>query len=157
MFGYSRDIDSEFINRACRFAYTILMDEEEARDAVQDVLLKIYSKHLFVINMESYIIRSVRNNCLDRIRCRKNRCSLADLREMEGSPNANDDKNLVRFAVAKLPDKQKMVIHLKDIEGYSTKDVSKLLGIDENQIRTILSRARKAMRVIIEKEMQDGK
>lgn len=154
---FNRNIKPEFIDRMYRFAHTILMDEEEARDAVQDVLLKIYSKPIVFINEESYIVRSVRNNCLDRIRCRKEWCSLSDLGEMDEHPQSNEDKHLVRFAIAKLSYKQRMVIHLKDIEGYPNKEIAKLLGIEENQVRTILSRSRKAMKEIIEKELNHGR
>ena len=43
------------------------------------------------------------------------------------------------------------VLHLKDIEGYATHEIARMLGVEENQVRTILSRARRGLRETIEK------
>ena len=48
-----------------------------------------------------------------------------------------------------LPEKQKTVLHLKDIEGFPTDEIAGMLCTGENQVRVTLSRARKAMREII--------
>ena len=58
--------------------------------------------------------------------------------------------------MAMLPERQRVAIHLKDIEGYSTKEVADILETDEANVRTILSRSRKALREIIEKEFGYG-
>ena len=58
--------------------------------------------------------------------------------------------------MARLPEKQRITVHLKDIEGYSTKEVAEILETDESNVRTILSRSRKALREIIEKEFGYG-
>ena len=58
--------------------------------------------------------------------------------------------------MARLTEKQRTVLHLKDIEGYSTKEVAEILETDEANVRTILSRSRKALREIIEKEFGYG-
>lgn len=58
--------------------------------------------------------------------------------------------------MTRLPEKQRTALHLKDIEGYSTKEVAEILETDEANVRTILSRSRKALREIIEKEFGYG-
>ena len=58
--------------------------------------------------------------------------------------------------MTRLPEKQRTTLHLKDIEGYSTKEVAEILETDEANVRTILSRSRKALREIIEKEFGYG-
>ena len=55
-----------------------------------------------------------------------------------------------------LPEKQRLAVHLKDIEGYSTKEMADILETDETNVRTILSRGRRALKEIIEKEFGYG-
>ena len=63
---------------------------------------------------------------------------------------------MVHKALAQLPEKQRLAIHLKDIEGYSGKEIAGILETDESNVRTILSRGRRALREIIEKEINYG-
>ena len=58
--------------------------------------------------------------------------------------------------MARLPEKQRLAVHLKDIEGYSSKEIADILETDEANVRTILSRGRRALREIIEKELGYG-
>lgn len=139
-----------------RFASTMLADEEEAQDVVQDVLAKVWSRPFPMLNPKAYLIRSVRNACIDRIRNRKLFTDeLPDLPDTSSSDHLHD-ADLVRHAMKSLTEQQRMVLHLKDIEGFSTAELSKTLNIPENQIRVTLSRARKAMKEYIEKEMNYG-
>ena len=64
-------------------------------------------------------------------------------------------KELVRVALARLPLRQREVLHLKEIEGYATYEIAELIGVAENQVRTILSRARHALREAVEALMQE--
>jgi RNA polymerase sigma-70 factor (ECF subfamily) len=56
---------------------------------------------------------------------------------------------LIRGEINKLPEKQKMIIHLCDVEGFNTKEIAALLGIDEGAVRTNLSRARQKIKMQI--------
>ena len=61
-------------NKLLRFAIQILQDEEEAKDVLQDVFLKLWQKRddlNKVENLEAFAMRMVRNRCLDVIRSRK--------------------------------------------------------------------------------------
>ena len=48
--------------------------------------------------------------------------------------------------MARLPERQRLAIHLKDIEGYSGKEIADILETYEANVRTILSRGRRALR-----------
>ena len=143
-------------DRMYRYARTLLGDRDEAMDAVQDVAGKLWRMGPAlekVRNPEAFAMRSVRNSCIDRLRCRRN-VSREGFPEIVQTAEAEKwtDVQLVRTAIGRLPEKQRTVIHLKDIEGFGTDEIAGILGIRENQTRTILSRARKALREIIVKE-----
>ena len=64
-------------------------------------------------------------------------------------------RELVRRALACLPGRQREVLHLKDIEGYSTREIAGMVGCDEAQVRVILSRARNGLREVLKKMTDD--
>jgi len=153
MSGKDKIVSDEFVDRMWRFALSILGDREEARDVVQDVLLRICRKTFVFTNVEAYLIRAVRNACIDVLRARRfwdDEDTESTI--VEDSHCSWEAGELVRFAMSELGLKQRMVVQLKDIEGYSTEDVARILGVKENQVRVILSRARMKMKEIIEKE-----
>ena len=143
-------------DRMYRYAMTLLGDRDEAMDAVQDVAGKLWRMGPAmekVRNPEAFAIRSVRNFCIDRLRCRKS-VSREMFPEIAHVAEADRwaDVQLVRMAIGKLPEKQRTVVHLKDIEGFGTDEIAAVLGIQGNQARMILSRARKALKEIIIRE-----
>ncbi|MCM1503412.1 MAG: RNA polymerase sigma factor [Bacteroidales bacterium] len=139
-----------------RLACTMLCRHDEAQDAVQDVcerMLKRGNRNESWGREDAYWLKAIRNECIDRIRKRKGTSNvLQDIISEADDAGRRDDAETVLHAMSRLPEKQKMVIHMKEIEGYSNKELAALLDVSENQVRTILSRARTAMRDIIEKE-----
>jgi RNA polymerase sigma-70 factor (ECF subfamily) len=142
-----------------RLACSILGRREDAQDMMQDVAERILRRQDSmddVGNVDAFITRSVRNACIDRLRRKKettpNIPEVPDTR----SPDRWSDRELVHRAMARLPEKQRLAIHLKDIEGYSSKEIADILETDEANVRTLLSRGRKALREIIEKEINYG-
>ena len=59
--------------------------------------------------------------------------------------------NIIRAFIKTLPEKQRMVIHLRDIEEYETTEIGNLLEMDENAVRTNLARARQKVREYLHK------
>ena len=140
-----------------RLACSILGHSDEAEDMMQDIAERILRRQTRDIgNIDAFITRSVRNACIDRIRRRRDTTpNIPDVPD-EKNPDRWNERQLIHKAMARLPEKQRTVLHLKDIEGYSTKEVAEILETDEANIRTILSRSRKALREIIEKEFGYG-
>jgi len=144
-------------SRLLRFACSFLNDKEDARDVVQDVLLKLWDSRnsLFRIeNMESYAMRMVRNRCLD---------VLKSSRVVKGKPVKGDRSDFQEFAdydayewkdttrmvmdlAGKLPEIQKSVIFLRDMEQMEFTEISAITGLNVNAVRVNLSRARKQVR-----------
>ena len=63
---------------------------------------------------------------------------------------------LTRSIISKLPEKQRLAIHLRDVEGYEIEEIGEVLGIDENSVRMNLSRARKSVRTELIKAINYG-
>ena len=143
------------LDRMFRLACSILGRSDEAQDMMQDVAEKILRRHgnlKDVENIDAFITRSVQNACIDRIR--KRRDTTPKIPELPDGRNSDrwSDRQLVHRSLARLPERQRIAIHLKDIEGYSSKEIAKIMETDEANVRTLLSRGRRALKKIIEKE-----
>ena len=74
----------------------------------------------------------------------------------DNETTTNDMATLTRKLMAKLPDKQRIAIHMRDIEGYEIEEIANLLESDEASVRVNLSRARKSIREQLIKLMNYG-
>ena len=150
-----------------RFATHFLKDEDEAKDVVQEVFLKLWQKRdnlAEIENIEAFAMRMTRNKCLDVIRAnkvvpideetdRKLKGKTVDVHsKVELSELANQIKNLIN----KLPDLQRTVMHLRDIEQLTYDEIAEATNLKVNAIRVNLSRARKKVRDAFLKINNDG-
>lgn len=145
-------------NKLFRFALRFLGNEEEAKDVVQDVFIKVWNgRHEMkeIQNWEAWCMRVTRNLSLDRIRLmtRKSTRPLEesfDLHHADLSPleSAEMGESMTRITqmIAALPEKQRQIIHLRDVEGYSYQEICDILELDMNQVKVNLFRARNAVR-----------
>lgn len=144
--------------RLFRLAKLFLRNREEAEDALQDVLLKLWSNRQQLDSyhsVEALAVQMTRNLCLDKLKSHSNQ-KRADGAEWVDVPatgllpdrqmELTDSAGLVRRIVETLPEQQRLVIHLRDVEEYSFDEIEQVTGISVNNIRVILSRARKAVR-----------
>lgn len=144
-------------NKLLRFATHFLKDEDLARDVIQDVFLKLWQKKETldqVENIEAFAMRMTRNRCLDVLRAnkvvpidaetdRKLKEKTIDVHsKVELSESATQIKNLIK----QLPDLQKTVMQLRDLEQFSYDEIAETTGLKINAIRVNLSRARKKVR-----------
>ena len=140
-----------------RFATHFLKDEDEAHDVVQDVFLKLWQKRDSleeIENVEAFAMRMTRNRCLDVIRAnrivpidaetdRKMKQETIDVHsQVELSETAKQIKTLIN----ELPDLQRTVIQLRDIEQLEYEEIAERTELKVNAIRVNLSRARKKVR-----------
>jgi len=145
-------------NKLYRFALRFLGNEEEAQDIVQEVFIRVWNgrnQMTEVQNWEAWCMSITRNLSLDRIRSmtRKNTRPLEDgyaVMHTALSPHETTEvqESVGRIAqiIAGLPDKQKQVIHLRDVEGYSYNEICDIMELDMNQVKVNLFRARTAVR-----------
>ena len=140
-----------------RFATHFLKDEELARDVVQDVFLKLWQKRETlgeVENIEAFAMRMTRNRCLDVIRANKvvaideetDRKLKAKTVDVHSKVELSETASQIRSIILKLPDLQRTVMQLRDIEQLSYDEIAEATDLKVNAIRVNLSRARKKVR-----------
>lgn len=145
-----------------RFARALLLRRDEAEDAVADVVARMCSnpeRSAACRDLRSFAMTAVRNRCYDLLRQRQAAQRRADALTVITEPEAAniverwEARELVRRAMAKLPHRQREALHLKEIEGFATKEIAAMFATDEAQVRVLLSRARCRMREEVEKLM----
>lgn len=135
-----------------RFAKRFVVSSDEAEDIVQDLMIKLWQKREELAqfgNLKSYILKSVRNECLNRLKHHDVKLGFADLQLYRSELYSMDVNNLRDHIIGfinKLPEKQKMVIHLKDVEEYEVSEISKMIDMEENAVRLNLMRARQKVK-----------
>ncbi|MCK9204007.1 MAG: RNA polymerase sigma factor [Bacteroidales bacterium] len=150
-------------NKLFRFAKRLLDHTEEAEDVVQDVFIKLWKRRDSLDeyrSVEALAMVSVKNLCLDRIKMRhfpvENFENHRGYLENLPGDSHEDHESLtsdIRRAIKMLPEQQQMIMHLRDIEGYSFEEIASIINLNENAIRVALSRARKHVREILVKTM----
>ncbi|MDR6516945.1 RNA polymerase sigma factor [Chryseobacterium camelliae] len=139
-------------NDMYRFAKRFVMSSDEAEDVVQDLMIKFWQKKDELGqfgNLKSYALKAVRNECLNRLKHHEVRQGFADLqlhRSELYSMDVNNLKEQIIGYINQLPEKQKMVIHLKDVEEYEVSEISEILDMEENAVRVNLMRARQKVK-----------
>ncbi|WP_312342051.1 RNA polymerase sigma factor [Chryseobacterium binzhouense] len=135
-----------------RFAKRFVLSSDEAEDIVQDLMIKFWQKKDELEqfgNLKSYALKSVRNECLNRLKHHDVKLGFADLQlhrsELYNMEVNNLKEQIVGF-INQLPEKQKMVIHLKDVEEYEVSEISEILEMEENAVRVNLMRARQKVK-----------
>lgn len=145
-------------NKLFRFALRFLGNEEEAKDIVQEVFIKVWNgrdQMDQVQNWEAWCMRITKNLSLDRIRVltRKQTQPLEvtfDIQHEALTPyqstEVGESMQKITQMIASLPEKQRQVIHLRDVEGYSYHEICDILELDMNQVKVNLFRARNTVR-----------
>lgn len=139
-----------------RFALRMLGDAEEAQDVVQEIFLRLWSKREQLgeyRNLEAFAMTMTRNLCIDKLKSPSAKQKAFDESgEMtdEMTPYAktelSDTIKVVRQVMDGLPEQQRMVIQLRDVEECDFDEIAEITGLSLNNIRVALSRARKKIR-----------
>jgi RNA polymerase sigma-70 factor (ECF subfamily) len=135
------------------------MSSDEAEDVVQDLMMKFWQKKEELANfgnLKSYCLRSVKNECLNRLKHHEVKIGFADFQihssEFYRMETNNLKEQIIGF-INELPEKQKTVIHLKDVEEYEVSEISEIMEMEENAVRVNLMRARTKIKEKIQKLM----
>jgi len=140
-----------------RLALRIVKNEEEAHDVVQDSLIKVWNKReklAEIDNPDAYCMTITRNMGIDKLRGRKMETTdieqQFDLKSKVADPErqlvAKQELSLVMQVVNNLPENHRTVIQLRDIEGYSYKEISEMTGYTLEKVKVYLHRARTKLR-----------
>ena len=158
--------------RVMATAWRMLGNREDARDAAQEVFLRLY-KHLHKYDPQQeffgWLYRIIINVCRDAARKRKNNQSsfeaeteaghLTELVSNDNSEHAaikSEQHAIVMKALSTLTEKERTVIVLRDLEGLSTAEVAQILGSSPTTIRSQISTARTKIKQYRDRFLKGG-
>lgn len=132
------------------------LDEEAARDLLQEVFARIWEKRGTLDpekSIRAFLYQIARNRCIDQLRKSGREVNLS-LQEYEAliADVPDDLQMLVQQAVNQLPAPLREVVVMKWIEGRKYKEIGKILGISP---RTVEQRMGKAMKILLQ-ELKDA-
>ena len=158
-----------YSDRLYRMAFRLMGNREEAEDVVQEVYLKLWGMRNELPNynsIEALSIRITRNQCLDCLRRRKTNQEALKNERYKGngyseSPSESLEKKekaeVVQVLIAALPEPQRSLVHLRHMEGKEYDEIAEMVNMNVNAIRVSISRARKQMREMLEKQYSSWK
>ena len=137
-----------------RQAKRMLYDDEESRDVVSDVFATLIKTDILPKNMESYLMTSVRNRCLNLIEHKDVRAKFeyAYMQEMKQNVATDDDafsyssveqryQQMMAYAKKHLTEQTLLVFHLRHIDGMKYQEIADQLGISRVMVYKHLAKA----------------
>ena len=146
--------------RMYRYALSILKDEQTAHDVVQECLVKIWKKREIlgqIDNVEAWAMRITRNQCFDWVKTNRFTLPAEDYVENPDQIKADHDTLLedqrlwLERVLKTIPQKQREVFHLREIDGMSYQEISEILTMGLSDVKVNLHRARAKVRTSLQK------
>ncbi|WP_106567302.1 RNA polymerase sigma factor [Cecembia rubra] len=136
-----------------RMAYLWVKDREAANDVLQQVFEKAWTKRNDLQTMENptgWMVRALKNESMQHFRGSRKMEAITDLELedeeiQESEPQGERLKMVFRF-LDKLPEKQKEVFQLREVEGLTYEEIADYLEISVDQVKVNLHRARKSLK-----------
>jgi RNA polymerase sigma-70 factor (ECF subfamily) len=136
-------------------ALKYMQQKEDAEDVVQEALLRLWNirgQLESVSKPEAFAMQTTINICIDRLRAQRETTEATDynLKTYSETPYSDlerkDAVHLVKQIIERLPELQKIVIRMRDVEGYELQDIAEITGTQISAVTVNLSRARKKVR-----------
>lgn len=163
------EIFDELVNRhkekVRNIIYLTLSDRDAIDDIAQDVFITVYrslKNFRFESQFTTWLYRVTVNKCKDHLRRKSIRRIVLPFRDTqedpgyEISPESSDTKSIVRHAISQLPDKMRIPLLLKDIEGFSYQEIAETMQCEIGTVKSRIFRAREGLKKILkplEKEL----
>ena len=139
-----------FKDKVFRLAKRLLVSTEEAEDATQELYFKLWKNKAKIAeykNVEAFAMTMTKNYCFDRLKS-KQASNLTLVHSNYKEKDTSLDKKLeyrdsvsqVYKLIEKLPEQQKLVIQLRDVEEYDFEEIGKMLDLKPTIFTTILKR-----------------
>lgn len=155
-----------FKDKVYRVAKRLLVSEEEAKDATQEILLKLWSRKSKIQqyrSIEALAMTMTKNYCYDKLKAKSsNNLKIVHSNYEDTSSNTskqvevNDEVEWLHKLMKDLPKQQQLIIQLRDIEQHTNAEVAELMEMNETAVRVALSRARKTLREALIKKKNYG-
>ena len=147
-----------------RLALSLVGNTDEAEDIVQDTYERVWRARDSILAHDyprAYVCRITRNLAIDYLRKRQRIRECDDGYQTIASDGDRivellDITKLTRQIIDTLPDKQRITIHMRDVEGFEIEEIAEILESDQTSVRMNLSRARKYVREQVIKAMRHG-
>lgn len=153
-------------NSVYRSAYYILGNEQDALDASQEALIRIYRKidtYQEKAKFSTWVQRIVSNVCMDKFRSKKETVSideheltLIDKQDVEGEILASSMASDIHDAIAKLPHQYRLVVVLRYIQDQSYQEIADTLQLPLNTVKSYLFRARQQLQELLHDYQKGG-
>ena len=165
--------ESDFINfisplqsSLYRVAKRLLVSHEEAQDALSEVTMKLWDRRKDLGNiksLEAYAMTMTKHFCLDRLKSKQgSQMRLVHVNYEKATDSLGDQMDnqdsidWLKKAMEQLPEAQKLVVQLRDIEGLEYDQIEQILEMKPTAVRVALSRARKTLRETLTKQHAYG-
>jgi len=159
-------IIAPFKDRVFRLSKRLLVSTEEAEDATQEVLVRLWNNKEKLggySSVEALAMTITKNFCLDQLKSKR----ATEMRlvhsnytdRQAGLQQQAEDKdswNWVEKIISTLPEQQQMIVQMRDIEEYEFEEIAKIMEMNETAVRVALSRARKTIREELTKKHNYG-
>ncbi|MDN5202428.1 RNA polymerase sigma-70 factor [Fulvivirgaceae bacterium BMA10] len=155
-----KSLFDEFYLPLVKFANSYLFNWHEAEDVVQSVFIKIWEKaNVLTIekSFDAYLYMAVKNNCLNRLESIqiKDKYNILFVEALAKGSEENQKINVsqeeeLRKAIKKLPPQIRKIIKLKYTQNKKISDISKILNISENSVKTQLRRGKSKLKMSLE-------
>lgn len=155
-----------FKDKVFRLSKRLLTSTEEAEDATQELIFKLWKNRDKIAsyrNTEAFAMTMTKNYCYDRLKSKQaSNLTLihSNYKEKETSLENKleyiDSVDKVHLLIDNLPDQQKLIIQLRDIEQYDFEEICEMVNMKPTAVRVSLSRARKTIREQLTKQHNYG-
>jgi len=153
---------NKYKNKVFNMAYSMTHNRETADDMAQEVFIKAYKalpKFKFKSQFGTWLYQITANHIRDYLR-KEGKVKQYSLEEMQELPSQEKNhtqsveknqidkkrREIVHTAIRSLPEKHRIILVLRDIQGYSYDEIAKILKISPGTVDSRLFRARRSLR-----------
>jgi RNA polymerase sigma-70 factor (ECF subfamily) len=150
----------EMKDKLYRFSLRIVRSSDVAEDVVQEVMIKLWTKRdrmESIDNINGWLMVLARNLSIDKVRSKHHSTGSLEtayyVQDGETKPDRQAEQSdlmeQIEAAVQQLPETQRLVFHLRDVEGMTYREVSDILDLSLENVKVNLFRARQKLRKLL--------
>ena len=148
----SKEFEEKYVTMSpylYRVAYALLHNQQDAEDMVQETLVKLWRDAERIDrlqNPQGYVLRTLRNACVDLLRSRCNETEIENFEEMLAEPEPppeTDAQDQVHSLLLTLPPRARKIVTMRHVAECSIDEICEVTGETPLNVRQILSRSRR--------------